>query len=124
MIDFKGRLLTVAGTLFLVLGILGVFLPILPTTPFLLLAAACYARGSTRFYDWLLSNRYLGEYIRNYRERRGIPLRSKVIGLSVLWAAIAYSALIAVDILFVRIVLVLIAIGVTIHLVSFPTLRR
>ena len=124
MSDLKRALLIVVGTLCLGLGILGVFLPVLPTTPFLLLAAACFARGSKKFYDRLLSNRYLGEYIRNYRERRGIPLRTKAVGLLFLWAAIGYSSLVAVDILAVRILLLLIAVGVTVHLVSFPTLRR
>ena len=60
------------GSLSVLLGILGIFLPLLPTTPFLLLAALCYSRSSERFYQWLVTNRWFGEYIRNYREGRGI----------------------------------------------------
>jgi len=67
--------LIVVGTISTALGILGIFVPILPTTPFLLLAAACYSRSSQRFYDWLLNNKYFGNYIRNYLEKKGIPLR-------------------------------------------------
>ena len=119
----KGQrgLLIVAGSVFAGLGILGIFLPLLPTTPFLLFAAACYAKSSQRLYDWLLNLKYLGEYIRNYRERRGIPLRTKVLTLFFLWATIGYSALVVVDTLFMRIILFLVAVGVTIHIVSFST---
>ena len=60
------------------LGIAGIFLPLLPTTPFLLLAAACYVRSSPRLYRWLMNHRWTGEYIRDYREKRGLPLRTKI----------------------------------------------
>jgi len=78
--------LIVVGTISTALGILGIFVPILPTTPFLLLAAACYSRSLQRFYDWLLNNKYFGNYIRNYLEKEGIPLKVKVLTLAVLWA--------------------------------------
>jgi uncharacterized membrane protein YbaN (DUF454 family) len=104
-------------------GIVGIFLPLLPTTPFLLLAAACYVRSSKRFYHSLISNRLFGDYIRNYIERRGVPLRLKVSSLALLWVTIACSAAFATDTLWVRIVLVVIAIGVTAHILSLRTLR-
>jgi uncharacterized protein len=115
-------LLIAAGTLCVILGTIGIFLPVMPTTPFLLLAAACYARSSERFYHWLLNNRFLGTYIRNYREGLGMTLRAKVFTLTTLWAGIGYSAYI-VDHLAIRLLLVVIASGVTIHLVSLPTYR-
>ncbi|OGO04102.1 MAG: hypothetical protein A2Y73_04365 [Chloroflexi bacterium RBG_13_56_8] len=118
------KLLILVGTLSVGLGILGTFLPLLPTTPFLLLAATCYARSSRRFYNWLVNSKYLGEYIRNYREGRGVPLVTKVVTLILLWASIGYSALVAVDILLVRVILFLIAVGVTAHIVTRPTLKR
>ncbi len=67
-------LLIVCGTLCVGLAVVGIFVPILPTTPFLLLAAVCYARSSQRFLAWLLTNRWFGSYIKNYREGRGIPV--------------------------------------------------
>jgi len=96
----------------------------LPTTPFLLLAAACYARSSQRFYHWLLYNRWFGNYIRNYRQRRGIPLKVKVLTITLLWVTIGVSAIFAVQSLVVRIILVLIAIGVSIHVLSLKTLEQ
>lgn len=110
------------GSLFLGLGILGIFLPLLPTTPFLLLAAACFARSSKKLYAWLLNNRWFGSYIRNYREGKGIPLKVKIASLALLWMAIVYSTVFVASGFLVRFILVLIAIGVTVHVLSFKTL--
>ena len=114
-------LLLIVGTLSVALGILGIFLPILPTTPFLLLAAYCYARSSERFYQWLLNNRWFGEYIRNYREGRGMPLRDKIVTLTVLWLTIGFAVAFAVSAWWARLLLVGIASGVTIYLIRLKT---
>ncbi|MBL7125256.1 MAG: YbaN family protein [Dehalococcoidales bacterium] len=116
-------LLIIAGTLSVGLGILGIFVPGLPTTPFLLLAAACYARSSQRFYDWLLNNKYFGNYIRNYQQRKAVPLKVKVLTLALLWITIGCSVMFAVEVFLVRVFLILIAIGVSIHIFSLRTLR-
>ena len=84
--------LNAAGTVCVVLGVLGIFLPLLPATPFLLLASACYIRGSERLHRRLLSNRHLGPYITNIKDKRGLPLRAKVYTLALLWASVAYSS--------------------------------
>jgi uncharacterized protein len=117
-------LLIIAGTVCVALGAAGVVLPLLPTTPFLLLAAACYARSSPRFYRWLLENRWFGGYIRNYREKRGVPVRVKAGTLLLLWAAILSSAFFVVEAALVRVLLIAIAIGVTVHVLSIKTLRQ
>lgn len=113
--------LIVAGTIFLLLGIIGILLPLLPTTPFLLLAASCYAKSSTRLYNWLLENRWFGKYIKNIREGHGIPLKVKISVITLLWIAIGFSAIFVVQGLLVRIILVLIAVGVTAHIVFYRT---
>ena len=113
----KRKLLIAAGTLCTGLGIVGVFVPILPTTPFLLLAAACYMRSSERFYRWLINNRVFGAYVRNYIEGRGMPVRIKVFTILLLWLAIGLSATFAVQSLAIRIILISIAVGVTVHIV-------
>jgi uncharacterized membrane protein YbaN (DUF454 family) len=112
----KRRLLIGAGTLSLGLGIIGVFIPILPTTPFLLLAAACYMRSSERFYQWLISNRIFGAYVRNYIEGRGMPIRLKILTILLLWLTIGLSITFGVQNMVIRIVLICIAIGVTAHI--------
>lgn len=114
-------LLIAAGTISVVLAVLGMLLPVLPTTPFLLLAAYCYGRSSERFYHWLINNRWFGSYIRNYREGRGMTLRHKWITLSFLWLTIGISAVLVVEHWLLRILLGLIAVGVTIHLVRIKT---
>lgn len=116
--------LIVVGTFFVGLGVLGIILPLLPTTPFLLLAAACYARGSKRFYNRLLNNKWIGGYIRNYREGKGTSIKIKMFTISLLWLTIIYSALFAVSSLIVRIILISIAIGVTVHILSIETLKK
>ncbi|MGV8844123.1 MAG: YbaN family protein [Pseudomonas sp.] len=83
-------LLTV-GWLCVVLGVIGIFLPVLPTTPFLLLAAACFARSSRRVYLWLISHPRLGPWIRDYLHGKGLPLKAKVYAVSLMWASIALS---------------------------------
>jgi len=115
--------LIVGGTLFLGLGIVGVFLPLLPTTPFLLLAAACFMRSSRKTYNWLLNVKWLGSYIRNYRERRGVPLGVKALVISLLCMTIGYSLVSVVHLLLLRIILLAIAAAVTIHILFMPTLK-
>lgn len=117
-------ILIVTGTVSLVIGIVGIFIPLLPTTPFLLITAACYARSSDRFYNWLLCNKLLGNYIKNYREGKGIALNIKIITLSFLWATIIFSALFVVSNLIIRVILIVIAIGVTVHIASIKTMKK
>ncbi len=111
------------GSVSLALGLLGIPLPLLPTTPFLLLSAWCYARSSERFYFWLINHRYFGKNIRNYRERGGVELKVKIWSISLLWITILLSATFAVNLWWVRALLVVIAIGVTVHISSLKTLK-
>ena len=108
-----------AGSFSLILGFIGIFLPLLPTIPLLLLAAACYLRGSDRMHKWITSNKLFGAYIRNYRE--GIPLKAKFFSLLLVWITMGYSVVFVVHILLVRLFLILIALGVTAHLLSIKT---
>lgn len=105
MKQVKKVLLIIAGSLSLGLGILGIILPLLPTTPFLLLAAACYVRSSEKLYQWLITNKYFGSYIQNYRDGKGIPLKAKVVGVSMLWLAMGYSILFIVPLITVKLLL-------------------
>jgi len=116
-------ILLVCGTISVALGVIGIFLPLMPTTVFLLLAAACYARSSERFYRKLVENRWLGGYIRRGREGGGMSRRQKAVTLAMLWAGILASAIWSVDAWWIRGVLVAIAVSVTIHVVRIPALK-
>ena len=116
----RRAMLLVCGTLSLALGVLGIFVPLLPTTCFLLVSAWCYARSSPRLYGWLLGQRYVGAYLRRYRDERTIPAPVKTASLVIMWISIGYGV-ITVPNLLIRLTLLAIAIGVTIHLVRLPS---
>lgn len=116
-------LLAILGSVSLALGIMGVFLPVLPTTPFLLLSAALYMRSSQRLYEWLMSHKHLGAYIRNFREHKALPLRVKVVSVTMVWATLLYCAIFVAREWWMSAVFVAIAIGVTVHIISFKTLK-
>ena len=120
----KKGILVASGTFFLVLGVIGIFIPLLPTTPFLLLSAACYIRGSKKFYNWLIKNKWFGEYIKNYQEGKGVPLNVKIISLIFLWITIIFSTIVIVSYFLIRIILIIIAIGVTIHIMTIKTIDK
>lgn len=123
MANIKQAAGIVGGSACVALGLVGMFLPVLPTTPFLLLAAVCYARSSPRLYRWLLTNRWFGEYIRNYREGRGMTRSHKTAVLLLLWLSIGSSAVFAIQLWWMRLLLLGIAAGVTVHILKIPTYR-
>ncbi len=116
-------LLIAGGTFCVGLGLIGIFLPILPTTPFLLLAAFLYARSSESFLHWLLTNRWFGAYIKNYREGKGIPRREKILTITLLWVTIIFSIVFVATNVWVKGLLAAIVIGVTIHLLTIKTYK-
>lgn len=119
----KGLLIS-AGVLSVVLAAVGVVFPLLPTTPFLLLAAACFIRSSDRLYGWLTTHKWFGPYIKNYREHKAITKHTKVVVLLLLWVSLGYAILWVTGLLVVRILLLLIGVGVTVHVLSLKTLTK
>jgi uncharacterized protein len=120
-----------AGLISLVIGGIGMVLPILPTTPFLLASAACFCKSSPRMYNWLLNNKWFGEYIKNYKEGRGLPMKTKITALTVLWITISFSAVFLLNrllptqlVLPMQIIMVAVAIAVSIHILRLPTFKR
>jgi uncharacterized membrane protein YbaN (DUF454 family)/ribosomal protein S18 acetylase RimI-like enzyme len=118
----KKYLLIAAGLVSLGLGVIGIFLPLLPTTPFLLLSAFCFIRSSKRLYNWLTGHRLFGAYISDYLKYRTIPLRTKVFAVVLLWTTIGISILILSNAI-VRIALAAVALGVSLHILSLKTRR-
>lgn len=119
---FARILLISGGIACVVLGTVGIFLPILPTTVFFLLAAAAFARSSDRLYNWIMTHPLVGRLIRNYRLYHAVPLQTKVVSISFLWLTIGSSAIFAVESWWLRGLLACIAIGVTWHILSIKTL--
>jgi uncharacterized membrane protein YbaN (DUF454 family) len=117
-------LFNASGWLCVVLGVAGMMLPLLPTTPFLLLAAFCFARGSERFHHWLLHHRFLGRPIRDFRSGRPLALFGVLVTLVALWATIVASLFLVPDHWAVRGGLIAVATGVSIYLLSRSTLFR
>lgn len=109
-------LLLASGTLCVVLGLIGIFVPVLPTTPFLLLAAACYARSCDACHAWLLEHRWFGSFIRNWHEKRGVTRRQKSFAIAFLWAGIALSIAFGTSLWWVRLMLIAVASGTTLFL--------
>jgi uncharacterized membrane protein YbaN (DUF454 family) len=120
----KRRLFIIAGTVAAGIGIIGIVVPVLPTTPFLLLAAICYMHGSERLYNALLRNRLFGNYISNYLEGRGMSLAMKVWTIIILWLAIILTGILLTDSLVVRIILAVVLVGVTVHIILLKTLKK
>lgn len=105
------------------LGALGIFLPVLPTTPFLLLAAWAFLNSSDRLYQWLLNHRIFGLYIRSYIEYRGVSRTHKIFAILTLWITMAISIYL-INKLTIKILLAIIGVGVTFHLLKLKTLTR
>ncbi|HKL08946.1 MAG TPA: YbaN family protein [Bacteroidales bacterium] len=115
--------LIILGSISLGLGVLGIFLPLLPTTPFLLLSAALFLRSSRRLYHWLMNHKYLGKHLQNYIQHKTIPRKTKIYAISLLWTTILLTAFFAVPHSWVKILLIIIASAVTFHILSFKSNR-
>ena len=111
----------ISGFLLVAIGVIGIFLPLLPTTIFLILASICFLKSSPKANDWLRNHKVLGGYIDNYQNKTGLTRNSKIANIITLWTSISLSAFILTNELYIRIILLAIAIGVTIHLLMIKT---
>ncbi|MGI5892321.1 MAG: YbaN family protein [Bacillota bacterium] len=116
----KNRVLNIIGSIFVVLGLIGIFLPLLPTTPFVLLAVLCFVKSGSPLAHKLKKNKYLGPYIENYLKKTGVPYHIKIKALIFLWASMIISMLIVREPIII-IILIVIAIAVTIHIAKLKT---
>ncbi len=118
----KKYILIAVGCLSLFLGILGIFLPLLPTVPFLLLTAYCFARSSNRLYNWLIHHKTFGSYIYNYQTYRAINRKTKIMAISFLWGSLGLSMSLLPDV-YICLLLSLLGMGVTFYILSLQTLK-
>lgn len=120
--QIKKYIFILLGLISLSLGIIGVFIPVLPTTPFLLLSSYLFLRSSKKLYNWLMSHKVLGEYIYNYMEHRAVKKSAKISAIIFLWLSMTIS-IILVSSTHVRLFLVFIGIAVTIHIATLRSLN-
>ena len=116
-------LLTILGFISLGFAVLGVFLPVLPTTPLLLLAAALFLRGNRHWYEWLMSHPKFGPYITNFTVHKAIPLRVKVVSVILVWVTLLNCAIFVAGYWAFRLFFILLATAITIHILSYRTLK-
>ena len=116
-------LLITFGTIFLGLGIIGVFVPVLPTTPFLLLSAACYVRSSNRLYTWLINHKLFGKFVKDFRESKAISLRNKIISLFAMTLMIVLSIFLFAEAFYLKIILLILGVVGFIVILFIPTLK-
>lgn len=118
----KNKLLFILGIISVILGSIGIFLPLLPTTPFLLLSLYCFSKSSKKFYNLLLENKIFGRYIKDYYEKKGITLKNKIVALLFLTTGILYS-MYKIENKYLYIILILVYIGVTFHIIKIKTIK-
>jgi len=111
----------ISGILLVAIGVIGIFLPILPTTIFLILASACFIKSSPQANEWLRNHKILGIYIKNYQDKSGLRIKAKVFNIVLLWIMILSLAYFFTEEIFIKLLLIAIAIGVTIHLLMVKT---
>ncbi len=122
--SLKKGIYFIVGIIALAAGVIGVFLPVLPTTPFILLSAWCFFRSSTKIYEWVISNEKFGPTIQNYQEGRGITPSTKIRAIVMMWLAISVSVYFFITNIYLIALMYTIAIGVSVYLYRLPTLKK
>ena len=120
---FTRWLWLILGLLLTAIGLIGILVPGLPTTIFMILAAACYFRSSQKLYNWVINHKYFGSHVKNYRDGKGMPLKAKSISLLMMWSFVFYAVFFAItsEILAVKFLILLAALIGTKTILSLPT---
>lgn len=122
--EVQKKIYFLGGVIFIIIGTVGILLPLLPTTIFFILASWCFIRSSVRANNWLRNHKIFGPYIRNYQDKAGLTLKSKIFSLIFLWGMISVSIFFLTEELHIKIILILIAIAVTIHILTIKKLNE
>jgi hypothetical protein len=115
---------TLVGTISLLIGLIGIILPVIPTTPFILFSAWCYYRGSERFHDWLVNHPYLGPIVEEYGNGEGMTKESKIKAIILTWTAVLMTAVFILQSLLMRAIIIVIAVIGTIVLIRIKTRKK
>ena len=122
--DLLRWILICVGWISIVSGVIGLFLPLLPSVPFLLLAVFCFSRSSVRFHNWLVEHRHFGPMLRDYLKHGGIPLRAKIIAIGMIWISFPVSVAFLIENFWIKVLLIAIAAAVTLYLLALPTVTK
>ncbi len=120
----KKAIMLFLGLICTALGAIGIFLPLLPTTPFILAAAICFSSSSERMYNWLSKSPYFGEFINNYQKKTGVSKRTKVLSILFLWSLLSISMYLMRDNILMIVIVISVGIGVTAHILLLRGIRR
>lgn len=120
----KKVILMTLGSISLVLGFIGVFLPVIPTTPFVLVSLACFMNTSEKMHHFVMTNKHLGPYARAYANGEGIPKRAKLKAVFLIWITIGFSVIFVLDKLPLRLMLLIIATIVSTYIFTRPTVEE
>ena len=121
--DIKKSILIILGTLSLGVGIVGIFLPLLPTTPLLLITAYCYLNSSEKLYKKLIHSKKLGPYIKDYMENKAVTKKVKKTAIAILWISLVIS-IVLIENIYVRVFLASLGLGVSIYIISLKTMQQ
>lgn len=116
---FVKSLFLIIGISSLVLGFIGIFLPVLPTTPFILLSAYCFAKSSERFHRYIMQHKLFGKMVSDFYEKKIIPVKTKIIALTLMWTTLSLSVIFFMPYIWVKLVVIGIGVAVTVYLLSF-----
>lgn len=124
MIELKRFLLVTIGLIFVALGTIGIFIPGLPTTIFMILAAYCFIKSSDKLYKWVIENKFVGDKVRHFMETKTIPLRGKIHSISAMWIAVVLSIIFLKVSIVIKFIIAIAAISGTIVILSYPTSKE
>lgn len=122
--SMKKGIYFIIGCLSLAAGIIGVFLPVIPTTPFIMLSGWCFFRSSKKLYQWVISNETFGPTIENYQSGRGMTVKTKIRAIVMMWLAITVSVYFFITNIYLISFLYLIAVSVTVYIYRLPTIQE
>ena len=120
----KKILLIIVGWFFVLLGIIGIFTPVMPSIPFFIIASVCFSKSSAKFHHLLLDNKWIGPHIKKYHENHGITIKAKMACLAVQWIGLGCTALLFIRQPLGRLLLLLIGIGVSVYILSLKTAKE
>ncbi len=121
--NVKRGLWVIGGSLSLIIGLIGIIIPLLPTTPLVILAAFCFGKSSPALHQWLSTNKYFGRYIADYQSGKGVPLRIKIFAVLIVWTSVLFTFTV-IPLIYVKVFMIGVALFVTIFIFTSPLLKK